>query len=148
VGYTHYYTTKAPITPSDWSKIAERARKLIEKSPVPLAYEYDEADEPPIADEEVIRFNGVDDDGHETFVVTPDKVGFGFCKTAQKPYDLVVVACLLVLNKVLGDKIEVSSDGDAEEWHDGKAYAETTLDETFKMPRRVRPAERRNDEEE
>ena len=39
---------------------------------------------------------------------------FQFCKTAQKPYDIVVTQCLVVLKHFLGDDIQVNSDGGKE----------------------------------
>lgn len=57
-----------------------------------------------------VFFNGVDEDSHETFVFPPGRP-FTFCKTAEKPYDVVVTACLAVVKHHLGDLFEVSSDG-------------------------------------
>lgn len=44
---------------------------------------------------------------------------FDCCKTAYKPYDIVVTACLIVLKYYLGDSIRVSTDGEANDWADG-----------------------------
>ena len=43
---------------------------------------------------------------------------FTFCKTARKPYDIVVCCCLLIAKHYVGDLIKVSSDGDETEWND------------------------------
>jgi hypothetical protein len=43
---------------------------------------------------------------------------FSFCKTACLSYDHVVVACLLTAQRVLGDKIEISSDGGVNDFLD------------------------------
>lgn len=75
---------------------------------------------PVITSQEII-FNGDRSEGlhHETFVfsfVNPDDQS-GFCKTARKPYDLVVCAVLISLaNRV--DGFEFSSDGDWKDWED------------------------------
>jgi hypothetical protein len=45
---------------------------------------------------------------------------FDFCKTARKPYDAVVTACLILLKQTYGDAVEVSSDGSWSEWQDGR----------------------------
>jgi len=42
-----------------------------------------------------VTLNGLGEAGHEEFVF-PGEVGFNFTKTAGKPYDEVVTACLLV----------------------------------------------------
>ena len=39
---------------------------------------------------------------------------FNFCKTARKPYDLLVCACLIAAKKELN--YEVHSDGKKEDW--------------------------------
>jgi len=44
---------------------------------------------------------------------------FWFCKTARKPYDKYVVATLILFKYYFGDKVELSSDGTSEEWHEG-----------------------------
>ncbi|MEA3295593.1 MAG: hypothetical protein U9Q27_00410 [Patescibacteria group bacterium] len=56
--------------------------------------------------------------GHETFVIkninTGGVNGWNFCKTARKPYDLLVCACLIAARKYLGFRI--SSDGSLNDW--------------------------------
>ena len=43
--------------------------------------------------------------------------GFDFCKTARKPYDVVVCAALLAIKHHQGDNVEIRSDGDfGDEW--------------------------------
>lgn len=76
----------------------------------------------PTVTKDVIRFNGKgEDNSHETFSVASNWDGsFDFCKTARKPYDIVVVACLAVLKHFCGNAVRISSDGfDSSE---GKAY--------------------------
>lgn len=63
-----------------------------------------------------VFFNGT----HETFVFEPGEE-FGFCKTAAKPYDVVVVA-VLALAAHYG-LAEVSSDGEPSDWAAGIALA-------------------------
>jgi hypothetical protein len=87
-----------------------------------------------------VRFNGSgpnEDLGHETFYVArvfrdgyrqERRPGSGLffqcCKTARKPYDLAVVACLTAL-KVRVPEVELSSDGSFEERAHGIALAES-----------------------
>lgn len=75
-----------------------------------------------------LEFNGVGDLSHETFSMREhfsENEGFNFCKTAQKPYDVCVTACLIVMRFYLGHLIEVSSDGDASDWTQGLKLAKT-----------------------
>ncbi len=101
-----------------------------------LAYEYDSPVEPqefdvfgnkkmlpkcPEVSDELIRFNGWKDEGHETFMLhkkMPEPQPFGqgkqyfeFCKTAHKPYDLAVGLILLSASNHAPKTITVSSDG-------------------------------------
>jgi hypothetical protein len=45
---------------------------------------------------------------------------FECCKTAFRPYDLAVTAFLIIAKHHLGEKIHVSSDGEDEQWNEGK----------------------------
>lgn len=133
MGYTHYWNHDA-ITPEVWAKIMDDTKKLIVASQVKLVYEYDEPQKHPYVGEDAIHFNGVGDDGHETFVLNPNACGFEFCKTARKPYDLTVCA---VLAAAAEHGIEVSSDGDAADWVDGVEFASKTLGRKVPMPEKI-----------
>lgn len=73
-----------------------------------------------------IQVNGAGDDGCEPLFLREhynQNDESGFVKTAQRPYDTVVVACLAVLKHRLGDAFDVSSDGAAADWIEGIEYA-------------------------
>ena len=80
---------------------------------------WDGSGEPSFSDTEIC-FNGNRsfdkesyDLSHETFSIGIFlDTGLNFCKTARKPYDKQVVACLYLLEKFFGDDVEVGSDGD------------------------------------
>ena len=76
-----------------------------------------------------IELNGKGENAHESFNLREHfkENKFGFCKTAQKPYDAVIVACLAVLKYRLGDAIAVSSDGRAIDWEYGVKLACSAL---------------------
>ena len=66
-------------------------------------------------------FNGIEGASHETFAVKFGKQEeFEFCKTAQKPYDLAVCKCLLILS--LSKGFTFSSDGDLRDWQEALAW--------------------------
>jgi len=80
------------------------------------------------------------DCSHESFVVPqshkpyaewdePDENGryFSFCKTAFKPYDLSVQACLIVLACRFPGKFLVSSNGDWENWVEATEFVQARL---------------------
>jgi len=123
MGYTHYWSVKKPMTQESRNEIevfgqqilAEAKRRgigLTENGP-------DELD--PICTDHLIWLNGIGDEGHEDFMVELGvPKAFNFCKTAQKPYDAVVVAFLILITGVVGkDYFEWSSDGSEEDFNEG-----------------------------
>jgi len=77
-----------------------------------------------------------EDLGHETFDIRPapkkcewgkDSDGFSFCKTSRKPYDLMVKAVLIVCKHYLKDDIDISSDGDGEDWIEAAKFVQSIL---------------------
>lgn len=91
-----------------------------------------------------LEVNGKGENAHESFDlrehfkqnIEADGAfgGSGFCKTARKPYDAVIVACLAVLKYRLGNAIQVSSDGRHSDWTDGVAFARRVLRRAIPNP--------------
>lgn len=73
------------------------------------------------------RFNGLNDDAHETFYVDQGNDEWSFCKTARKPYDVAVTAILAYLEGAHPDKFSVGSDGDSDDWQAGIKLLKTAL---------------------
>lgn len=71
----------------------------------------------PVFTETEISFNGDESLGlaHETFSVDAHPIYIEYCKTARKPYDLMVCAVLISMKKHLVN-FSYSSDGDAQDW--------------------------------
>jgi hypothetical protein len=133
MGYTHYWK-HGNIPANVWAKIANDATKLIVASDVDLAFDYDEPTKLPQANDANVRFNGVGDDGHETFLIHPASTSFEFCKTASKPYDKIVCAVLAVFKEHGGDIVEITSDGDEPDWQEGLDYAAKVLGRKVNLP--------------
>ena len=99
MGYTHYWTKSRKFTDAEWLDIMKGAANILSTAinsyGITLAYEYDKPIEKPLVSMELIRFNGVDDDGHETFYFDIDPNDFEFCKTNRKDYDAPVAAILM-----------------------------------------------------
>lgn len=110
MGYTHYWTDRGqgheipPEAVTLIRKITEEAHRqgLIQR-------EHDDP-RPPIVTAREVRFNGVGEEGHETFCFMPGEQSFCFCKTARKPYDAIVMRVLLVLG-YHRPGLEIRSDG-------------------------------------
>ena len=140
MGYTHYFNTKSEIPLSEWLEVVSKFTVIdvyAKSVGIDIQVEYDE-DMPPLADDEVICFNGKEDLGCETFLLgrLPD-LDFNFCKTNCNPYDLVVCLTLLAAYSVVVDKLEISSDGDWEQdWKEAKeVYLELFGEEPVKPPK-------------
>ena len=136
MGYTHYWRLYKIATPDQALEIVTATKKVFsmcEDEGIVLVS--DDFGGPPKAELDIIRFNGVGKNEHETFLVNLIKeTDFDFCKTACKPYDVAVTAVLAIAKAVLGDAINVSSDGDASDWQNGIAMACVALGKVVELP--------------
>lgn len=140
MGYTHYfrYDPQAESYVAAWPTMLDDARKIVAAANVPLTGGVGRGE--PEFNERWIWLNGVGNDGHETFLIhgPGEEAGkaiqdqrrwlgnidfvWQFCKTAQKPYDLVVTAILLRCAQLAPDAFTFSSDGNwDEDWLPGRA---------------------------
>ncbi len=124
MGYTHYWSHAPNLDRQKLLAAMQDAAKIVDTARaqgIALEVEFGEP---------TLTLNGVDEDSHEPFIFPqnidsyalshPKANGYlwAFCKTARKPYDVVVCAILLVLKHHLGKQIMVASDGGREddEW--------------------------------
>lgn len=109
MGYTHYFNaTGKPL-----DKVLPILQEIADDHKTLIAEECD-LDTPANITPKLIAFNGKGEDGHETFWFVPEKNRAMFCKTAHKPYDVVVCKMLLVL--FANDIATVRSDGFSARW--------------------------------
>ena len=125
MGYTHYWRTDGGLVIDDetYAKIVEGIKQIsatAQEAGVEISEDY-EADE--------LYINGVGQYEHETFIFAKTLDEFNFCKTAGKPYDMVVTASLIYAKKILGDALTIKSDGRWLDWGDGVLLYETTFNE-------------------
>ena len=134
MGYTHYYEQKRNFTNKEWNRVLQAFNVILDHfketnfKETKIVLQVDQADET------CIIFNGIGHNAHETFVMNKDNVGFNFCKTARKDYDVVVCLLLLVAHCYVvkeGAKpvFSVGSDG---EWEEEWAEARDLYHELFK----------------
>lgn len=135
MGYSHSWYRKQVLPKRKFAAASADCRRIAEylsrEKGIAIAFEMDKPS-PPIFDSSVIRFNGLGEEGCETFLVPQDDEisNFGsFCKTNHRPYDIIVCSCLIVLNHHLGRKFTVSSEGnfDSSEWQDAIEACEQVL---------------------
>jgi len=134
MGYTHYWYGLRNFTAPEWQAICDDARQLFDKATVTACREYDRPQETPEIAADVIAFNGPNEDGHETFWFQREPDDFQFCKTAAKPYDLLVTAMLIVSHKHAPDALRISSDGGVEDWRAGLDFTRQVLGADYGMP--------------
>lgn len=114
MGYTHYWEAEKGFN-KEALRAAIKDMGDIVKDNKDILAGWDGSGDPEVS-EEVVRFNGIGSHSHETFSVEESWDGdFNFCKTARKPYDKVVVACLVVLKHHLDGGVRISSDGEGAE---------------------------------
>jgi len=115
--YTHYFTIKKTPDAATINQIHKAVMPVLDNYENIIKYECDSVEGKPVNASGIIRFNGIEDDGHETFLVDLNRREFNFCKTARKPYDVPVCTVLAILRVYLGEDLELSSDGDFnQEW--------------------------------
>lgn len=92
-----------------------------------------------------VHLNGAREHAFEDFCLREhfsENRDFEFCKTASKPYDIVVTAALILLAHYLKYSVEVSSDGCPSDWQAGLDLAkQATGLKTLKIPRSIYPIE-------
>ena len=138
MGYTHYWTQLRNFTTDEWRDAHEHIGAILKYGSdvhgVSLADGGGKPATRPQFSPNAIAFNGVGDDSHETFRITRRRekswggasLGHDSCKTARKPYDIIVKACLSYLSTVV-ENYEVSSDGNGAEWLDAVELARAAL---------------------
>jgi len=142
MGYTHYWFRKKDLS-EGWTEFVEDVKRVYKNLPkysetaggyykdraIKICGGYGEGD--PVFDENEIWFNGDKERelDHETFHFPrvynpppywsePDEDGYYFdcCKTARKPYDLLVCAVLILAKIHFKDRIRIRSDGTLSDW--------------------------------
>ena len=120
MGYTHYWTyNKSNNDAEQFAKAVEEIKKLLAAphyllKNISLCGVADNA--VPILEDGVVFLNGVGNESHEDFYINVNEHEVGFCKTARKPYDLVVMLCLIAFANNL-KRFTFSSNGDFnKEW--------------------------------
>ena len=125
MGYTHYWEFKSnPKDVKDGDKKFKKSVELLKKclKDVSVKLAGGNGTGEPVFTDTKVCFNGVDDDddAYETCYLALDNADykFDFCKTARKPYDVVVCLTLLCFKNFFGEDFKYSSDGnmDDEGW--------------------------------
>ncbi len=133
MGYTHYWTIK------NNDKLGEALAScvpIVEAGKATNVLKGGHGVGDAEASDDRLWCNGDEDKGqdHETFGIWNDSSGHDFCKTARKDYDVYVVACLATIKYIMGDDIDVRSDGGSDDWKRGVAVAKVVTKLDIKNP--------------
>jgi hypothetical protein len=116
MGYTHSWNLKSNHKRTGVKKLQTEVQKVLTKFKDILQYEYD-VKRPALCElrdggrEIFIRFNGIDNDGHETFYFDSQDPDGNFCKTNRKEYDEPVTKVLMLLKGFYGQRLDLRSNG-------------------------------------
>ena len=125
MAYGNYWRQYEDFTTKEWDTIQAEVREIIlaaSKDGIRLGDGHGE--DKPIVDDTQIFLNGFASESYETFSLTPsmdipkwspfaapEKCERGFCKTQQRPYDVVVTSILRMVHDLAPQKFHISSDG-------------------------------------
>lgn len=140
MGYTHYFKQEKPVSDAQWAAFKHDAQIVIDHAQKELGIVLISNDSNGIIlNDERINLNGDEsrDLDHETFFMEKDYRDFNFCKTARKPYDLVVCSLLLLAHKHMPNHHDIGSDGNFEEWQDAMVLNAALFGYAFKLPERI-----------
>jgi hypothetical protein len=147
LGYTQYWKPTGEFTTNQFAELRLNAAKIIEVAkqlPYKIGIDTDGSNDTTISingcvlnkDPEEIDEYELEELTHETFELFANHVStFNFCKTARKPYDIVVVACLIAAEAAAvkaGFTMNLSTDGEIENWQKGmELFAQALPDVTL-----------------
>jgi len=122
MAFTHYMQPTRTTTQEQWEAYTKKAKEIIDAFGQPL-YNWDGTKEGVEITDGLIRFNGgaAKGEDHETCKIERNGV-WNFCKTARKPYDAVVVALLMV-----GEKMGIIAEWLADDSMEGADFGEALL---------------------
>jgi hypothetical protein len=132
MGYSHYFTIKTVPPQEVWDQFVEATQDIV-KYAKENGIALDDRSK-----DNVIDINGLGAESHENLLIDPDYLGFEFCKTNGKPYDIVVVAVLSAMSDIVGNYyVEIGSDGNPGDWTAGLALATNALGYAIPLPEGV-----------
>ncbi|KAA8613791.1 hypothetical protein A1F94_009004 [Pyrenophora tritici-repentis] len=125
MGYTHYWRwnfTNSKLLDETWSRLVEDTKAIVKAADIPLCKSATPGVPPVIDVTNGIHLNGADSDDYEDLFFHPelDRHHNEFCKTGERPYDVVVTAILLRASMLFGSAITVSSDGHWADWQSAR----------------------------
>ena len=132
MGYTHYWKGQVPAATDELLAVIDFIQTKVQMQPLGIKLADWSGSGSPKFDGKRIEFNGDQDAdsgdlSYETFCADyGTAIGFGFCKTEHRPYDIAVVAILSALD-AYGPDFSWSSDGTDEDTQAGRELARQAI---------------------
>ena len=134
MGYTHYWNFKNDTAPKDIEGGADKffkASAIIAKCvgkvrDMGIEICGGNGEGLPKVSDSLVLFNGSRKKGeqHESFRIDTEDGAYNFCKTARKPYDILVCLSLLAFKWAFGEDFSYKSDGITKEAYEHRAENE------------------------
>lgn len=146
MGYTHYFKQEKAVKKEAWENFSKDAQILMDYAQTQLGIVLMSDDSTGVLiNKNRVNINGdaTKDLDHETFYLQRAKLAdFNFCKTAAKPYDLVVCSLLLLANEHSNGSYNISSDGDVNDWQESMKLNAELFKKAYHLPESVDNSER------
>jgi hypothetical protein len=111
ISYMHYWcTTDFEVWQESWPQVVAHANFIVKEAGISVTQTGSDDTSPTLDVDEGIYLNGVTGNDYETLGIDVEGGDMSFCKTARRPYDLVVTAILLRASMVAGKAIRVRYD--------------------------------------
>ena len=130
MGYSHYWKFREEKAPVEFENGAEKfakaaqigARLCGKVRSMGIEICGGDGHSTPVFSEGKVVFNGCADKGesYETFSIHSNDGMWDFCKTGEKPYDLLVCLMLLAFKHFFKDNFEYTSDGITREAYENR----------------------------
>ena len=144
MGYTHYFQQNKTVTDEQWGNFEKDANVVIGHAQKNMGIGLS-SDDPNgvILNSERLNLNGDNLLGlsHETFFLKKDLKTFNFCKTNEKPYDIVVCSLLLLAHKHMPNHHRITSDGNFPDWKEAMQLNAELFGYAFELPTTVDSSE-------
>lgn len=154
MGYSHYwYRSRSVPEPADaYARFAMGVKALIataEQHGIRIAgWDGGTKQAWPEITEGYVKYNGWQNEAYETFTWVAEippvnawwsddpEEDFDSCKTAMKPYDVLVCASLILAKSIYGPGVRIVSDGEwnGMEWLDGRLLYKETFEQEPVFP--------------
>ena len=132
MGYTHYWKGRVPAATDELLAVIDFIQTTVQMQPLGIKLAGWNGKGSPLFNDVEVEFNGDEaadggDYSHETFHAEyGTRIQFNCCKTAQKPYDIAVVAILSAFS-AYGPEFSWSSDGDEDDVEAGRELARQAI---------------------